>query len=382
MIDFNDKTICDSKGSLLTHRTNDEIDSYNTDFRMIIGQRSNGKTYPTITFNGIKRFLDSDGADAFAYIRRYPDHLRRVRKDLFNGPVENGWLEWYSKGKWNNIYYYQDRWYLRKIDSNGKIIKKCDKPLCYAFAISEAEKYKGPDYPMIKTIILDEFISEKGRYGYVPAELYLWKSLLSTIIRRRTDVVVYMIANTISKNCPYLDKYKIDVDQLEQGTIEVRNYKSGGTLAVEYCKATGSTEISSTKYFDIDDEGDDMIVKGLWETSDYPKLPSMYHKYKHRVLKSFFIVRNNGKIIQGDFITTDEKVMIYFHIKTTPIRKKQDYVYLEKVNNSLLHKYQTRVGFKSCYKMDVLIIQKIQYEECYYQNNDVGESVKYFLENT
>lgn len=380
MMDFSDRTLFDEKGSLLTKRNNDKINSYGADYNMIVGQRANGKTYPTITFDGIRHFIDSDYKKAFAYVRRWDSDLKVVKNELFNGPMYNGWLEWYSKGKWNNIQYYQGKWYLRHMDKDGKVDDKCKEPLAYAFAINLAERYKGPDYPTIKTIILDEFIPERGQYGYLPNEWRLWLSIVSSIVRERGDVKIYMIANTISKNCIYFDKFNIDIDKVEQGTIEVRKYKNGGTLALEYCKNSEDITIESTKYFEIDDTSGNMITSGNWETSIYPTIPIEFERYNELIVQKFFVI-HKSKIIEGDFIKTSGKIMIYFHKKTTPIKPKE-YVYIEQFDNQYMHTYTTRIGFNPNYQLDKIILSKIKYNECYYQNNDIGETIKYFLQNT
>lgn len=74
--------------------------------------------------------------------------------------------------------------------------------------------------------------------------------------------------------------------------------------------------------------------------------------------------------------------MIYFHMRTSPI-KQDEYVYLERFDSNTLNRYKTRIGFNPTqFDLDKIICDKIQRNECYYQNNDVGEMVKYFLDNT
>lgn len=376
---FDNRKRYDEKGSLKSKRNNDAINATGADIRMIVGRRSNGKTYPTITFDGIKKYIDN--GEPFAYVRRYTQNLKEIKDDLFNGPVNNGWLDWYSKGKWNHVHYYRSRWYLWHITENGKVDRKDPKPFCYYFSVSGCDNYKGPDYSMIKTIIYDEFIAMNDIRGVLPNEWKLWQNLLSTIIRESDDVVIYLIANTISKNSIYFDRYKIDIDNIPQGTIAVNRFKSGGSIAVEYCSDNGDTNIKSSKYFDIDDSVGSAITKGTWETQEYPYLPNEYRKYKSISLISFNIVHNN-KIVQGHLIKTKERSMIYFHMRTSPI-KQDEYVYLERFDSNTLNRYKTRVGLNPAqFDLDRIICNKIQRNECYYQNNDVGEMVKYFLDNT
>ena len=56
---FENRKRYDEKGSLKSKRNNDAINATGADIRMIVGRRSNGKTYPTITFDGLKKYLDN-----------------------------------------------------------------------------------------------------------------------------------------------------------------------------------------------------------------------------------------------------------------------------------------------------------------------------------
>ena len=50
---FDDKTKYNAYGLRLDKRNNEQIDATKADFRMIVGRRSNGKTYPSLV-NGVK----------------------------------------------------------------------------------------------------------------------------------------------------------------------------------------------------------------------------------------------------------------------------------------------------------------------------------------
>lgn len=365
-------------GLLKRYRNNDAINNTGADVRMIVGRRSNGKTYPTIV-NCLIDYIDN--GNAFAYVRRYDSDLKSVKDDIFNAVILNGWLSWKTGGKYNNVQYYRGKWYLRHISDEGKIDKKDPEPFCYGFAINRCESYKGPDYGAVKTVIFDEFIPMRTVLGTLPREWSLWQNLISTIVRDRDDIVIYMIANTITKNSVYFDHYKIDIDEIEQGEIRVYNFTSGGCLAIEYCSDNGDANVKSSKYFDIDDSVGSAITKGTWETEEYPRLPEKYRKYKNISRFSFNLIHNN-KIVQGHIITAAERSMIYFHRRTSPVRD-DEYVYVEKFDNDRMDRYKTRIGFNPTrFELDRIIVNKIRGNECYYQDNDTGELIKYFFDNT
>lgn len=384
MIDYNDRALFNDYGAALDKRNNEQINATGADYRMIIGRRSNGKTYPTMVFDGIKRFLDSNETDCIAYVRRWKDDLPFVAGELFNGCIENGWLKWYSNGKYNDVSYYRRRWYLQFTDENGDVKYRCPKPFCYAFAINVAEKYKGPDYPMIKTIVFDEFCPEKGQGGYCPREWRLYQSILSTIIRERDDVVVYMIANTIGKeSCKYFDAYGIDPDTLKQGVLQQFRFRGGGTMAVEWCLDAGSTKVTpSAKYFDISGAScEGMITGGNWEQDKYPQMPRRLAD-QVSIIMPVYVLTERGKIIQIDIIATPGGSALHIHYKTTPLQYRPgDYVYLPSWDQELIDNPTVRVGFNSQFTLDRLILRLIKTNKAYYSSDPVGEKLKYFLES-
>src|SRR5699024_11620877 len=66
-------------------------------------------------------------------------------------------------------------------------------------------------------------------------ELVLFMNTVSTIVRRRTDVKIFMLGNTVNKYNPYFKEMGLNhANQMEQGTIDIYKYgKSPLTVAVE-----------------------------------------------------------------------------------------------------------------------------------------------------
>jgi hypothetical protein len=54
------------------------------------------------------------------------------------------------------------------------------------------------------------------RSGYLGDEFVKFCNLLSSLIRDRKDCVVYMLANSVNKYCPYFEEMGLeDVDKME-----------------------------------------------------------------------------------------------------------------------------------------------------------------------
>lgn len=260
-----------------------EIDKTNANWRIIIGERSNGKTYQCK-----KRGLDNFFlyGKQFAYIRRTAEEVKQKRIDtLFAdmGDIVQQWAD-RQRGKYSAY----DRFTIiakggqfRLIgiieayeNEKGKFVAESHEYIAtigYYFALRQANYDKGTSFPNVTTIIYDEFVTNDPE---LPDEFTKLLNLVSTIKRKRDDVVVYLLGNTVNRNSANLDTMQIDIRKLKQG--EIKNFVYYGengnknTVAVEYCRHYEQTA-ESESYFLFGTQREKMIIKGEWETDDYPK---------------------------------------------------------------------------------------------------------------
>ena len=150
--------------------------SYNRILNFIIGARGIGKSY-SMKVHPIKRFLKH--GEQFIYVRRYKGELKKIVNYFDDIKQEFPNVEFKVKG--------------RQLHINGKIAD-------WAIPLSMWQSEKSNAYPNVTTIVFDEFLTR--RY-YLPDEFMLFMNLLSTIIRQREDVKVFMLGNTVNKFCPY-----------------------------------------------------------------------------------------------------------------------------------------------------------------------------------
>lgn len=177
-----------------------EILKINADYNIIFGERSNGKTFAALEYV-LKKYVET--GEQSAYIRRWREDLRGKRAEsLFSGHCSNGLISKLTCEKYNDIVFKSSKWYLSNIDDNGKRTVD-EKPFCFAFCLSEQEHDKSTSFPNITTIIFDEFLTR--RY-YLPDEFMLFMNVLSTIIRQRDNVKIFMLGNTVNKYCPYFSE--------------------------------------------------------------------------------------------------------------------------------------------------------------------------------
>jgi hypothetical protein len=287
-------------------------------YNIIIGERSNGKTYAVLV-KAISDYIEY-GYQA-AYLRRMSeDFIGKRGAGLFQPLIDNGAIELLSAGQWTSVYYYASRWYLCKYeDKKGNFERVNDAtPFMFGFALSQMEHEKGTGYPNVKIIVFDEFIT---RMAYLRDEFVLFMNTLSTIIRSRDDVTIFMLGNTVNKYCPYFDEMGLrHIKEMKQGEIDVYQlkHKSGKILrvAVEYCKPFEKGK-KSDFYFAFDNQKLEMITSGIWEIDLYPHCP---HSFKPKDILFTYFIEFDDELLQCEIVDVDGLMFTFIHRKTTPIK--------------------------------------------------------------
>ena len=346
------------------------IEKLSAIYNVIIGKRSNGKTYACL--EKILTNYISNGKQG-AYLRRYREDFRGKRGDqLFAAHVANGVISSLTNGEYSGVKYYAGRWYLSKYDPVINKEVRADEPFCFGFSLSEMEHDKSTSYPDITTIVFDEFIT---RQYYLPDEFVLFMNVISTIIRGRYDVTIYMLGNTVNKYCPYFKEMGLGhIDEMDLGTIDLYKYgDSGLSVAVERCDDPESSK-SSNKYFTFDNPSLQMITGGAWEIDIYPHLPI---RYKRSEIQLIYFILFNDYILQCEIVVTDGCIFTYIHRKTTEIQSEEkDIIFTTE--------YSPRPNFSRnilhpVYEVHRKIASLFKAEKVFYQDNEVGELVRNYL---
>lgn len=339
---------------------------------MVIGERSNGKTYSALNY-ALERYYKY--GEQFAYIRRFGEDVRRKHMtNLLAGHVENHVIETLSKGQYTLVDYkageFRGYWY----DEDHSKAVYDQQPMGYAFDLNSMEHHKSTSYPKITTIIFDEFMS---RQGYLTNEFILFMNMLSTIIRDRENVKIFMLANTVNKFCPYFQEMGLThVKEQKPGSVDVYTYSDTPlSVVVEYCdpmsKRGGK---KSDVYFAFDNPQLKMITSGSWEIAIYPHLTQRYRP-KDVVCK--FFVLFDEQILHCELVCTDNDFFMFVHPKTTPIKdENEDIVY----TNNPVEKWNYRVGIMNQKDKLSLIVQKMLKENrVFYSDNETGEVLRNYL---
>lgn len=338
-------------------------------YNMIIGQRSNGKTYDWKQ-NALEDYRDKKSRSA--YIRRFDTEI--APKNL-STLFDSNDIEKIFNGKWNAVDYKKHQFTLCvKID--GEIVMKDEEPFCDVYALNTWEASKGADRGYVSSICFDEFMT---RRAYLTDEFVIFQNVLSSIIRDREDVTIFMLANTVNKYCPYFKEMGLTrVENMQPGDIDLYSFgETGLTVAVEMCAESKNTQ-KVKKFYAFDNPQLDMITKGTWEVALYPHSPCKFTKKE--ILKRFYIIFNN-KIIAGDIVKTDEKFFIFYHLHTgrkPPDEEWNDYlkneiVYLEQNDGYFLHQKYLNDAPTEYHQ---LINKMIRMEREFFSDNQIGEIIR------
>lgn len=345
----------------------------NADYNIVFGERSNGKTYAGLE-HSIKEFVSSNYQNQTAILRRWKEDIKGKRAEtLYNSLESNGKIKELTNGEYTEVYYYNGRYYLSNYDKELQKHVPYTKPLAYTFALSEMEHDKSTSYPDVTTIIFDEFLSR--RY-YLPDEFIIFLNVLSTIIRQRNNVKIFMFGNTVNKYCPYFSEMGLKhIPQQEQGTIDIYKFGKGSlTIAVEYADSISKTK-ASNKYFCFDDsESVQMIINGAWELAIYPHLNI---KYESKDIVFTYFIEFNSNILQCEIINTGKEFFTYIHEKTTPI-KNPDTDLIYSLNHNEKSNYKRRL-LATTSPLETKIARFYALEKVFFQNNEVGEIVRNYI---
>lgn len=347
-----------------------KINKKNATYNVIFGERSNGKTYATL-----KQALENyfDNGSQFAYIRRWSVDVQPKRmNNLFNAIIEDSYLEKLSGGKFTAIFYRTGRFYLCTYNDKGKPIYNEEDIIGYAFSLSENEHNKANSYPRVTNIIFDEFLTNKI---YLPDEFILFMNTVSTIVRQRTNVKIYMLGNTVNKYCPYFKEMGLtNILSMKQGSIDLYTYgDSKLKVAVEYADSKKKFK-KNNFYFAFNNPKLKMITGGAWELNIYPHAPVKW--LPKNIIFTYFIDFNDN-IYQCEIINKDTNVFTYIHEKTTPIKNPdKDIIYTLDYNPKI--NYNVNI-LKPLTEYQNKITWFYTHDRVYYQDNNVGDAINNYL---
>lgn len=350
-----------------------QIDKLNADYNIIIGERSNGKSY-ALKVKALENYKKDRSKTL--WIRRYQTEiLPKNTQSMFTGLSENGEFNRIFGDEWDDVIYKKHAFYLTKFDYTKNKWIDCVEPFMYLVSVADSEHERDRDIPDITTVVYDEFIT-RGNYLY--NEFTRYCNILSTYIRNKDGVKIYMLGNTVSKNCPYFEEMGLHrIYKQNKGTIDIYTLNEEINeeihelkIAVEITANTISKK--SDKYFAFNNPSLKMITNGDWELQIYNHCP---YKLSDNELCDIFCVKIQNDVIQGDCYTGVNGRFIYIHPKTSLIHP-----------NTLTYSKDTYNGYYTSHDLFTPLsplqraIHKCYIEDrIFYSDNTVGEKFNDFI---
>lgn len=289
----------------------DNIDNTNSIINLIMGARSDGKSYQLKHKKMVEYYLKTK--HKFGLIRRYKDEITNNKVQQYFSDVD---VEKLTDNKYNCITVYKREIYL-SLQNEDFSIKRGEK-IGYVFVLSQEQTYAGINILDIDNLIFEEFFS---RSLYLNNEADKLMNLYNTIDRKRNVVRLWLAGNTISRTNPVLKDWGLFdiVKNMRQGEIQIKDLKvtseeeeeQNFTLAIEYCKSTGEHT------FDLSNNSD-MINTGAWQATPEPHLAESHKNYKLE-MRVLFIYKKFSFI--GELRTKKNELAWFIYPKYSNVKK-------------------------------------------------------------
>lgn len=259
-----------------THYNIDAIDSMGCLFNLIFGSRSDGKSYQVKHKKAVVKYVKTHRR--FILLRRLNEEIKADKIERYFSDVD---VTGITDGRYNCIVLYRKELFLASYDFDKNKTVRGEK-IGYVMALNAEQHYAGASYLDVDDIIFEEFFA---RTPYLSGEVDKLINLWSTVDRKRYTTRIWMVGNTISRVCPYINEWGIHkiITNMKQGEIKTTKLDAGEdkegnplyiTLAMEYCQPTGSNlAIGKHK---------DMLNKGSWQSDPQPHLPKSLKEYTSR----------------------------------------------------------------------------------------------------
>lgn len=297
----------------IKHYNIDKLASKKADINILFGERSSGKSWQLKHKMMVIKYLET--GKRFVLMRRFREEITTANIEQYFHDVD---VEGLTKGKYNCIQAYRKHIYLANFDNETFKITRGEK-IGYAVALSTEQNYAGGSFLDVEDIVFEEFMTRSRYLSNEPTKLM---NFYATVDRKRGTTKLWLVGNSISRVCPYLNEWGLSeiIARQKQGTILEKEINATEDdvvkLAIEYCESTGTSShtIGWNK---------DMMNDGSWQSSPQPKLPKS--KKDYNILYRIAFMYQNFKFL-GEFLEDKETKEICWFI----------YPYNDEINDKTL----------------------------------------------
>lgn len=349
----------------------------NATWNCYVSDRSNGKTTSWLIY-AIKAYLKY--GIVTHYIRSHRSMITQSAiMTIFNVIISNNYVSILTDNKWNSIVYMRNehKFYLcNRYDGQVNDIDATGFLMC--MSIDKADEYKsGYQCDAGDLIIFDEFINTYYKRG----EFVKFCDLISTIIRKRPDCKIVMLANTILRTSEYFDELECRefIDHAEGG--DKIDYEipciSGGSTSVHVeilaIKLDNNRKIFNAKYFSFHNPLLNSITGAGWAIHNYTH-PSERFKTLYR---NIFLEYKN-KWYSLNVIQLECGRYTIFVAPHTKEPKDDAYIYSDNYN-VFDKRYHSLKHDKN--NFDVWLLNRFYSDDIIYANNTCGSIFSDFILN-
>lgn len=349
----------------------------NATWNCYVSDRSNGKTTSWLIY-AIKAYLKY--GIVTHYIRSHRSMITQSAiMTIFNVIISNNYVSILTDNKWNSIVYMRNehKFYLCN-RNDGQVNDIDDTGFLMCMSIDKADEYKsGYQCDTGDLIIFDEFINTYYKRG----EFVKFCDLISTIIRKRPDCKIVMLANTILRTSEYFDELECRefIDHAEGG--DKIDYEipciSGGSTSVHVeilaIKLDNNRKIFNAKYFSFHNPLLNAITGAGWAIHNYTH-PSERFKTLYR---NIFLEYKN-KWYSLNVIQLECGRYTIFVAPHTKEPKDDAYIYSDNYN-VFDKRYHSLKHDKN--NFDIWLLNRFYSDDIIYANNTCGSIFSDFILN-
>lgn len=340
-----------------------EIKKHKAQYNILLGERANGKSY-AVKEEVLKKAIEKK-ACVFALVRRLDAD---IKPSVIGSYMDDMPVNKLTKGEYNTISYYQRYFYVANVDDKGKVTR--GYKIGCVFALADDERYKSSTVlPDIEYVIFEEFTTNKL---YLRDEVTRFMNLVSTIMRLKNGVV-YMIANKISRVCPYFNEWGLrGIPRQVEGQIDEYIFKSVDNVEVKICVelCASPKHTKSGMFFGTASKS---IEGGEWQTSEHPHLQGDLSEYD--ILYKMSLIAMDFRFnIMLLCHSKDDYLCVYVYPASI---KTYDRVLTEKYSTD----YQITPNLHANNRAEVLIHKLINDNKMVFPNNLIAEDFYTVIKN-
>lgn len=349
----------------------------NATWNCYVSDRSNGKTTSWLIY-AIKAYLKY--GIVTHYIRSHRSMITQSAiMSIFNVIISNNYISILTDNKWNSIVYMRNEHKFYLCNRNDGQVNDIDATgFLMCMSIDKADEYKsGYQCDTGDLIIFDEFINSYYKRG----EFVKFCDLVSTIIRRRHDCKIVMLANTILRTSEYFDELECRefIDHAEGG--DNIDYEipcvSGGSTSVHVeilaIKLDNNRKIFNAKYFSFHNPLLNSITGAGWAIHNYTHPSERFKTLYHNIFLEYKNKWYSLNVIQLEC----ERYTIFVAPHT---KEPKDDAYIYSDNYNVFDKrYHSLKHDKNSF--DIWLLNRFYSDDIIYANNTCGSIFSDFILN-